>query len=245
MKKLNLLGIIGLLMTFSVLFSSCDDDEGYSLGDVALDYVTVHVLGEGTYSYTGDSWGSMWPAAPVSYPDLRWAEGQRALMYFNPLYDDFSGYDVAIKVLDIQPILTKQVEELTEKNAEEFGDDPAALTNVWLGGGFMNITFQQRLPLSHKHRVSLVKNTTAEYADDGYIHLEFRYNTYGDAPAENPIVDGMVSYNLATLDFKDQKGIQLRINSIKNGEKIIQLDFQSKETAPQNEKLNFEKSKVE
>lgn len=243
MKNLKFLGVV-ILMALITLFQSCDDNDGYSLGDIGIDYVTVHVLGEGTYSFTGDTWGTMWPAAPT-YPVFRPVEGQRALLYFNPLYDDFSGYDVGIKVLDVYPILTKQVEELTEENEKEYGDDPIHLTDAWIGGGFMNLIFQQRIPSNQRHRVSLVQNTLNEYPEDGYVHLEFRYNTYGDTLANSPIVEGTVSYNLSSLDMEGMKGIKMRINSAKNGEKVLTFEPKS-QSAPEDAKnLDITKTYVQ
>ena len=240
MKNLKILGIV-ILMTLTAVFQSCDDNDGYSLGDIGVDYVTVHVLGQGTYSFTGDKWGTMWPAA-TAYPIFRPVEGQRALLYFNPLYDNFSGYDVGIKVLDVYPILTKQVEDLTDDNEKEFGDDPVRVTSAWIGGGFMNLIFQQRVPTTNRHRVSLVQNTLNEYPDDGYIHLEYRYNTYGDTLSTSPVVEGTVSYNLSSLNLKDKKGIKMRINSAKSGEKILTFEPTS-QPAPEDAK-NLDITKV-
>lgn len=42
MKKLNLL-LLAFLAVMGVTFQSCDDDDGYSLGDVAVDWATVKV----------------------------------------------------------------------------------------------------------------------------------------------------------------------------------------------------------
>lgn len=44
MKKLNLL-LLAFLAVMGVTFQSCDDDDGYSLGDVAVDWATVNVKG--------------------------------------------------------------------------------------------------------------------------------------------------------------------------------------------------------
>ena len=41
MKKLNLL-LLAFLAVMGVTFQSCDDDDGYSLGDVAVDWATVN-----------------------------------------------------------------------------------------------------------------------------------------------------------------------------------------------------------
>ena len=235
MKNLKILGVV-FLMTLTALFQSCDDNDGYSIGDIGVDYVTVHVLGQGTYSFTGDTWGSMWPAVPMV--GFQSVEGQRGLLEFNPLYDDFSGYDVAIKVFEFKPILTKQVEELTEDNKKEYGDDPISISEAWISGGFLNFIFQHRIPTEKPHRISLVENTTKEYPDDGYVYLELRYNTYGDSVV-GPIVNGTVSYNLSSLDLSSTKGIKVRVNTIVSGEKEWVFDSKSQSAPNFSGKIEF------
>ena len=177
MKKLNLL-LLAFLAVMGVTFQSCDDDDGYSLGDVAVDWATVNVKGAHVYDFTGDRWGQIWPATT----DYFWyspIDGQRVILYFNPLYDNYpEGYDCSVKVLSIKEILTKPIEELTAENEEEFGNDPVDIFegNMWISGGYLNIIFNQNMPSKVKHLVSLVKNTTITPDQDGYIHLEYRYN---------------------------------------------------------------------
>ena len=221
MKKFNLFGV-AFLLGMVALFQSCDDNDGYSIGDIGVDYVTMHVNGNKELTFTGDEWGTMWPGAPAVI-GVAPVDGQRALLFFNPLYDDFQGYDVAIKVENLYPILTKKVEELTAENNVEYGDDPVRITDAWVAGGYMNLIFHQRVPSKGPHRVSLVENTMKDYEDDGYIHLEYRYNTYGDT-LRNEIIRSTVSYNLNSLDMKNKKGIKMRIRSAVNGERELKFD---------------------
>ena len=52
MKKLNLL-LLAFLVVMGVTLQSCDDSDGYSLGDVAVDWATVNVKGAHVYD---DRW---------------------------------------------------------------------------------------------------------------------------------------------------------------------------------------------
>ena len=63
-----------------------------------------------------------------------------------------------VKIEGIQEVLTKEVEDMTAENEEEFGNDPIVIYqgDMWLGGKFLNIIFHQYLPRSEKHRISLV-----------------------------------------------------------------------------------------
>ena len=83
---------------------------------MAVDWATVNVKGAHVYDFTGDRWGQIWPATT----DYFWyspIDGQRVILYFNPLYDNYpEGYDCSVKVLNIKEILTKPIEELTAEN---------------------------------------------------------------------------------------------------------------------------------
>lgn len=235
MKKMKFL-LWALLMVVGLSFQSCDDGDGYSLGDVAVDWATVNVKGAHVYDFTGDRWGKIWPAA-TNGSLYAPADGQRVLLYFNPLYDNYpEGYDCSVKVLSIREILTKPIQQLTAGNEEEFGNDPVSIFegNMWINGGHLNIVFNQDLPAQTKHLVSLVENTTVTPAQDGYIHLEFRYNTYGDTTGYWS--SGAVSFNLNALEITPEtKGIKVKINSAVNGEKEIAFDL---EEMPSPEGLN-------
>lgn len=244
MKKFNLL-LLALLAVVGVTFQSCDDGDGYSLGDVAVDWATVNVKGAHVYDFTGDRWGKLWPATT----DYMWyspVDGQRVILYFNPLYDNYpEGYDCSVKVLNVMEILTKPIEELTAGNEEEFGNDPVHISegNMWINGGYLNIIFNQDIPSGKKHRVSLVKNTTVTPAQDGYIHLEYRYNTYDDTTGH--WINGAVSFSLNSLEITPEtKGIKVKINSATNGEREIAFDLQEEPSPTGMGQMDFTKMKI-
>ncbi len=229
MKKLHWLFMATCLLILSA-FSSCDDSDGYSIGDFSYpSWSTVRVTGNAFY-LDCDTWGTLWPVNL----DLGWyqpVDGQRVLTVFNPLYDNFQGYDHAVKILSIRNALTKSVETLSSGNEEEYGNDPLYIFkgDISISGGYMNVIFQQNLPTNSqtKHRISLVQSSEAEGTDDGYIHLELRYNNYNDLSGYRAMA--LVSFNLSTLniDMETTKGIKLKLNSEVNGE--VELTFDKKE----------------
>ncbi|MGL4852654.1 MAG: NigD-like protein [Phocaeicola sp.] len=225
MKKIVKSLFVSMAVAFGVFFQSCSDDDSFSVGDIAVDWATVHAHGTHTYSLTGDNWGTMWPAASaVVYTPV---DGERVMSVFNPLYRDYQGYDYAIKVESMQRILTKQVETLTPENEEEFGNDKVDILegDMWVSGGYLNVIFQQNMPSKVKHRVSLVTRADEPLVDsDGYLNVEYRYNTYNDVTGYWG--RGAVSFNLKKLEVpSDLKGVKVLINSSKNGMKEIVLTF--------------------
>lgn len=230
MKKLHWL-FMAICLAVMPALQSCDDNDGYSLGDFTPPmWATVRVTGNAFY-LDSDVWGTLWPVNI----DLGWydaVDGQRVLTMFNPLWDNYEGYDHAVKLLRLQNVLTKDVETLTPENEEELGNDPVIYQgDITISGGYMNIFFVQNLPAKTKHRISLVRPQDNEdlYAGDGYIHLELRYNDYDDLTGRQAY--GAVSYNLNSLDITSgTKGIKLKLNSEKNGEVEVTFDLKHSES---------------
>lgn len=226
MRKLHWLFMAVCLAVMPVL-QSCDDNDGYSIGDFTPPlWATVRVTGNAFY-LDCDVWGTLWPVNT----DLGWYEpvdGKRVITMFNPLSDGFDGYDHAVKLLSLQDVLTKEVETLTPETEEEFGNDPVLIFkgDIGISGGYMNIVFMQNLPSKIKHRISLVRpqDDADLYGEDGYIHLELRYNDYEDLTGLRDY--GAVSYNLNSLDVTSEtKGIKLKLNSEVNGEVELVFDI--------------------
>lgn len=240
-----------LLFALMPMLQSCDDD-GYSIGDFSWDWATVHTTGGGGYYLEGDHWGVIDPVT-TSIPWFKPVDGERVVAFFNPLADMADKKGVQVKMEGVRDVLTKEVEDMTAANEEEFGNDPIVIYegNMWLGGKFLNVIFQQNIPHSEKHRISLVQNKietdepeapeTAQVAEDGYVHLELRYNTYDDVTGYWG--RGFVSYNLekfypvAKDATPEMKGFKVTINSRDNGKgRVVVLDLKHPVGVPETAK---------
>lgn len=225
MKRLSLI-LCAMLIAVLPVLQSCDDNDGYSLGNFTVRMATVRIVSGNTYYLEIDNGRTLWPAA-TQIPGYKPIDGQRVVADYTLLSDEFQGYDHAIRVNYLSDVLTKTVESLTGENEADFGDDPVEIYNMWVGANYLNVEFQYFLPSKTRHLVSLVQNTTVESPDDDYIHLEYRYNTYDDVT--NRKRWGIVSFNLGEYGpdeaAADYKGIKIRINSAINGERVLTYDF--------------------
>lgn len=230
MKKLTGL-LAALALTIMPALQSCDNNDGYSIGDFTPPlWATTHVVGNNAFYLDCDVWGTLWPVNT----DLGWfkpVEGERVITSFNPLSDNFQGYDHAVKLYNIQRVLTKQVEILTDENDDEYGNDPMTIFKGDLGisGNHLNLIFLQNLPSKEKHRISLVRpEDNADFIDqEGYLHLELRYNNYDDTTPRQAF--GAVSYSLESIEteLETAKGIKLKLQSEKNGEVTVTFNKES------------------
>ena len=99
MKKFQSLLCATVCLLAGLSFQSCDSD-GYSIGDFTPPlWATARVTGNAFY-LDCDVWGTLWPVNV----DLGWYEtvdGQRVITVFNPLSDEYAGYDHAVKILSM------------------------------------------------------------------------------------------------------------------------------------------------
>ncbi|MGL5561604.1 MAG: hypothetical protein ACRDCN_03135, partial [Tannerellaceae bacterium] len=105
MKKFSLMLLTGMLL-FPLLFSACNDDDGYSLDKFVIDIATVNPLPQGNYDLTLDDGQRLWVAA-TGIPGYRPIHTTRAMVNFTLLSDTIGDYDHYVKVNYLEPILTK------------------------------------------------------------------------------------------------------------------------------------------
>ena len=186
------------------MFNSCAKDDGYSLDNAWYSIATIRTSGYGATSYwlTLDSGASLWPVA-TNVPWYNLQDKQRAVILYTILSDEFNGYDHAVKILDIDGILTKQIaENLGDNNDETYGTDPVGITsqsNIWIGDGFLNIIFEFFYGGDTVHFINLIENSQG---DTPYCY-EFRHNAFNDA--EHSKRKGIVAFDLSTVDTKGEE----------------------------------------
>ena len=77
-------------------------------------WATVRVTGNAFY-LNCDVWGTLWPVNT----DIGWydaVDGQRVITVFNPLWDDYAGYDHAVKLLRLQNVFDERGGDADSRN---------------------------------------------------------------------------------------------------------------------------------
>lgn len=232
MKKINyLLGTFFLVIT--LVCQSCDDGDGYSVGDfTAPQLATVRAVSGSGFYLDCDVWGTCWPVNT----NMGWyvpIDGQRVIVTFNPLWDNYGGFDHAVLILDMRDVLTGYVEPMLPADEEVMGREaiPTTAGDITIGNGYLNVWFLRRLPFSTTVRLVYPKDnatqtTSVEAAEDGYIHLELRCNTQNET--STPGTYSLISYSLNKLLLTDDtKGLKLKVNMEGTGETELTFDWQS------------------
>ena len=213
----------GLVISAFVLNSCLDDDDGYSLNKAWYSVATVHPMEDSrNYWLSLDSGTTLWPAA-TNIPWYHPKEKQRAFVIYTILSNELHGYDHAVKVLDLKSILTKPIaENLGEKNDDTYGTDPVNISEMWIGGGYLNIEFEFNYGGNSVHYINLIKdeiNATTPY------FFEFRHNAYNDEPRYRR--KGIVSFDLASIDTNGEE-VELTIQAKTfDGDKLYTIKYDS------------------
>ena len=216
-KKIScLLSIVCLAATLA--FQSCDDGDGYSLGDfTAPQLATVRTVSANGFYLDCDVWGTCWPVNT----DMGWytpIDGQRVVTVFNPLWDNYGGFDHAVKILQMQNVFTKHVELVTSAEEPQLGTEPvpAVEDDISITNGYLNVFFLRRLPFTTDIRLVYIKDDLTETVTpavgaDGFYHLELRCDT--QAEVETPGTYSVISYSLNELHYQPSaQGIKLKVN---------------------------------
>ena len=203
--------ILIVVVVMPLFFTSCNDDDGYSLGDMWVSIGTVDNPENGSYfTFTLDNGTKMWAAAS-DIPSYRPKSGQRLIAYYTIISDkpEDSSYDHDVVLRDAYNVLTKGIFDVTPETQDSIGYDPVKIEDIWIGNDYLNIRFGYN-GQNKTHYINLVNDVSKTY-DDGKVHLEFRHNANDDAPSRG--IRGYVSFDLKSLQNEDSDQIELVIHA--------------------------------
>lgn len=235
MKKFKLIALVAVLTLIPTL-QSCLDDNDSNYPSLAISTIKTLEGVEKGYYFGLDDNKKLYPGDTTAIQNYAVIDGQRAFVHFYYLDEPKTGYDYNVKVEQIINILTKDIVDLTEENAEDIGDNKINATSLWIAQGYLNIEFQYfgtNNP-DKKHFLNLVRNTiaTEQKGEEGYISLEFRHNIKGDSP--DRLGEGYVCFKLDKIaeEMKDAKGLIVRVKTLYDGERFYKIDFKKEKSAP-------------
>lgn len=216
---------LGIILLGSLFFTSCNDDDGYSLGKFWISTATAENPDNSSYFFFDvDSGERMWLAA-TGLPGYRPKDGQRIIANYTILSDRQGvGYDHDVRLNNVYEILTKDIIAITAENNDSIGNDAIKVEDIWIANNYLNVEFVFGA-LDRVHYINLSRDAAKNYGD-GKIHLEFRHNANGDSPMYNKW--GMASFNLEPLQSEGSESLTLVIHTNEyggSGEKVYELTY--------------------
>lgn len=213
----------------SITFSSCSDDDGYSLGDIWYSkYATVNDIGEPIRSFTiGDS--TILSVAASNIPNYI-AKERRATITYTILGDIENGH--LIKLNGIAEIPTKEVSDIEANDLANINSEPIDFKSLTISDQYVNMDFgfqygsDSKLHEFDLYRIIPIPNSLAQQdqIESDTINLEFIHKK--NEKSQRWIRGTARCYDLKSLNLEKQKKVTLRIkiNTIK-GEKYILTDY--------------------
>jgi hypothetical protein len=119
-----------------------------------------------------------------------------------------TGIDYIISIESIEKVLLKQVFELTPEKADSIGNDDLSITELWLGGDFLNLSFVY-YGSTESHYINLIRYPGEIPTDT--INLEIRHNSNNDSYAYS--YSAFVSFDLKSLRNEAADSVILRIKA--------------------------------
>ncbi|NPA36111.1 MAG: hypothetical protein GXO47_04600 [Chlorobi bacterium] len=231
MKNIKLIFLAGVLVFLSY---SCNDDDGYSIGDF---WITIGNI-EGTqdnFIVVTDNGERLFPSANMT-PGYPVTDGDRLWVNFTILAnaEENMNFDYYVKINYFKDILTKDIFILTPDNEDSIGHDPVWVkypdNDVWIANNYLNIFFYYEGAPWKVHYINVVSDINNPMTPDSIPILELRHNKNGDYYTE-PLLKGFVSINLTSLQKPDKDSITFVLRAIDaNGEYGLDKEYTYKYT---------------
>lgn len=220
MKKCIKLFSALILCSFLLFgFTSCLDDDDYTLDKYWRAIATLNKVGDNTYDFTLDDGTKLWVAAPVGL-NLN-PQYKRALINYTLLTGKQNEYDHFIRLNGLRSILTKNPIYIPQDNVakqDSIGNDQVKVTSIWASGGYLNISFEYMASGEQAHMLNLVSDKEDLSVNDDVAKLEFRHNR-NDDPANYPAV-GYVCFDLAAYLIDGRESVTFEISTKSYSEEI-------------------------
>lgn len=211
-----------LVMTaiLAFVFSSCMDDDGYSLGDFRVSLGNVEKTDGDSYTVALDDGSVLYPSA--GFTNGKWFENdQRILINYTILSDKSTSGEQKehyVKVNDVDKVLAKKIIDMYEAIEDSIANDPIIIYDVWIGGNRW-LNFELLFYGDYKtHMINLVQPQVAEDDENEAIQLELRHNSYGDSHRYRYYA--LVSFDLTSLQIESADEVKFVVKS-KNYENEI------------------------
>lgn len=218
MKRL----VFGILVGFLFIFAGCNDDDGYSLGDMWIGFGIVEdtdnykiVLDDGDVLYAV-AFGGYETEYDHGHSDNhnKIEAGDRVMVNFTILQDKLNdaGEVIAyyVKVNSTKKVLTKGILDITEENKDSIGNDPIIVKECWMANNLLN--FQLKYYGRYEtHFINLVKQPGDLTAEGQPFELELRHNDNDDM--QDIPYTALVSFKLDSLQVAGLDSVRFRVTS--------------------------------
>lgn len=219
----RLLKITAIFAVISALFTSCADDDGYSLDKYWLSYGVIKGTPE-NFNIELDNGSVLYISASnvFIHPDSV-INNMRVVANYTILGDmqknESGKVDYMVKLNSIASILSKDPVMSSTADLDALGNDPIDVVDIWFGGKFLNFKFNLYMN-SKVHFINLLVDETNPNADADNVYVILKHNAYGDA--KNAYRTGFVSFDLTSLLPEGKNTMKVHVSFVNYDGKTIE-----------------------
>lgn len=218
-----MLGAI-LLLGGVLAFSACGNDESSPHDTVTIGMATVEKPPQYDAPYfVMDNGEKLWVVQTlIPYKDLK--AGERVFGNYSLLEPGKDGFNYYIRLNDYTMVPIQNIIDLTPDNVDSIGNNKVEIKDMWPSPEFFNVRFMLNFPNPQRPILNLAVNRMIPLVDDGYAHLELRYNSNG---SNGRLVPGLVSFRLGAYapGNNNLKGLKILVNTATEGEKTYTFSY--------------------
>lgn len=113
---------------------------------------------------------------------------------------------------------------LNPDNMDSIGNMKVQIKDIWFSNEYMNVRFMLNFPNPQRPILNLVVNEMIPLVNDGYAHLELRYNNNG---SQGRLVPGLVSFKLGSYspENSELKGLKVLVRPVGGEEKTYIFSY--------------------
>ena len=204
--------------------SACTFDEAGSLKNCWISLATIQsTQSQGVMTVQLDN-GTSAVVTDITTSGFNATVGERVLINYTLESDSLNAHSPRkIKINAISDVAIKEIGALTTANADSLGNDPVTIEKIWLGGTYLNVSFQY-YGSKGTHLFSMAQNDTTKTTNDGKLHLVFTHNANGDN--DDTQEEGVISFNIKQLITKLQASpTQIIIEAKNYAGNVIQYEL--------------------
>ncbi|WP_455671449.1 NigD-like protein [Phocaeicola sp.] len=213
-----------LLIGVSAFYGCGNDDDDYPKATIAIGMATVERPPQYDAPYfVLDNGKKMWVVQSlVPYQDLK--AGERIFGNYSLLQPGEDGFNYNIRLNDYTMVPVQEVIDLNVENVDSIGNNSVQVRNMWPSVDYLNVRFMLNYPNPQRPILNLAFNEMIPLENDGYAHLELRYNNNG---SQGRLVPGMVSFKLGKYgpSNTELKGLKVLVKTSDNGEKTYTFSY--------------------
>src|SRR5690554_7703946 len=219
------------LLALAAVSCSVNDDDGeyyqYRLG-------IIEGSSDATFTILTDDGYRLKPTEFLSN-DYEIVDGKRVIVQFSIVAEvESSEIDYEVKMAMIEDIPVKDIIIANEEVRDSLGTDPATISALSLGNGYLNVQFSFYGQKAEKHYLYMVYDEEKQ-EKEGFITLDFHHNAHDDIKSSP--YSGLFSFPVAQFEEGGSGTIKFLFRSRKEDNSTFthELEYKYGEVAEEEE----------